>query len=126
MSSAARGGLPTIIQGGMGVAVSNWKLARAVSSRGQLGVVSGTALDTVFVRRLQDGDPGGAMRRAMSAFPLRETAERALERFFIEGGRAPGQPYRLLPMYRQTVSRERQQLTVLANFAEVFLAKEGH
>ncbi len=126
MSSAAKGGLPTIIQGGMGVAVSNWKLARAVSSRGQLGVVSGTALDTVFVRRLQDGDPGGAMRRAMSAFPLRETAERALERFFIEGGRAPGQPYRLLPMYRQTVSRERQQLTALANFAEVFLAKEGH
>jgi NAD(P)H-dependent flavin oxidoreductase YrpB (nitropropane dioxygenase family) len=126
MSSSSGTVLPTIIQGGMGVAVSGWKLARAVSVRGQLGVVSGTALDTVFVRRLQDGDPDGAMRRAMSAFPLRETAERALERFFIEGGRPPGQPYRLLPMYRQTVSRERKQLTALANFVEVFLAKEGH
>ena len=126
MSSSSGTVLPMIIQGGMGVAVSGWKLARAVSLRGQLGVVSGTALDTVFVRRLQDGDPDGAMRRAMSAFPLRETAERALERFFIEGGRPPGQPYRLLPMYRQTVSRERKQLTALANFVEVFLAKEGH
>jgi NAD(P)H-dependent flavin oxidoreductase YrpB (nitropropane dioxygenase family) len=125
MSSSGGSVLPTIIQGGMGVAVSSWKLARAVSLRGQLGVVSGTALDTVFVRRLQDGDPGGDMRRAMSAFPLRDTADRALERFFIEGGRPPGQPYRLLPMYRQTVSRERQQLTALANFVEVFLAKEG-
>lgn len=29
----------------MGVAVSNWRLVRAVSRLGQLGVVSGTALD---------------------------------------------------------------------------------
>ncbi len=117
---------PTIIQGGMGVAVSNWRLARAVSLRGQLGVVSGTALDTVFMRRLQDGDPSGDMRRAMRAFPLQDIAERVLEQFFVEGGRDPGQPYRLLPMYRQRVSREKQELTILANFVEVWLAKEGH
>jgi nitronate monooxygenase len=36
---------PIIIQGGMGIGVSHWPLARAVSSHGQLGVVSGTALD---------------------------------------------------------------------------------
>ena len=117
--------LPTIIQGGMGVAVSNWQLARAVSLRGQLGVVSGTALDTVMVRRLQDGDPGGHMRRAIAAFPIREVADSALKRFFLPDGRN-GLPYTLLPMYRRSVSRERQQLTMLANFAEVFLAKEGH
>jgi NAD(P)H-dependent flavin oxidoreductase YrpB (nitropropane dioxygenase family) len=29
-------------------------------------------------------------------------------------------------MYRRSVSRERQQLTALANFVEVYLAKEGH
>jgi nitronate monooxygenase len=126
LSSSGPSVLPTVIQGGMGVAVSSWRLARAVSLRGQLGVVSGTALDTVFVRRLQDGDPDGGMRRAMAAFPHRETADRALQKFFIEGGRPSGQPYRLLPMYRHTVSRERQQLTALANFAEVFLAKNGH
>ena len=117
--------LPTIIQGGMGVAVSNWQLARAVSLRGQLGVVSGTALDTVMVRRLQDGDPGGHMRRAMAQFPIAGVAESALERFFLPDGRN-GLPYRLLPMYRRSVSRERQQLTALANFVEVYLAKEGH
>ena len=43
----------------MGVGVSDWRLARAVSRTGQLGVVSGTGIDTVLVRRLQDGDPGG-------------------------------------------------------------------
>lgn len=117
--------LPKIIQGGMGVAVSNWKLARAVSIRGQLGVVSGTALDTVLVRRLQDGDPDGEMRRAMAHFPIPDVAATALERFYLPGGREAGQPYRLLPMYRQHVSKERQQLTMLANFVEVFLAKEG-
>ena len=49
---------PVIIQGGMGVAVSSWHLAREVSRAGHLGVVSGTALDAVLARTLQDGDPG--------------------------------------------------------------------
>lgn len=46
--------LPALIQGGMGVAVSSWPLALAVSAAGQLGVVPGTALDAVLARRLQD------------------------------------------------------------------------
>src|SRR4051794_25688325 len=54
---------PRIIQGGMGVAVSGWRLAREVSRLGQLGVVSGTALAVVLSRRLQLGDPGGELRR---------------------------------------------------------------
>jgi NAD(P)H-dependent flavin oxidoreductase YrpB (nitropropane dioxygenase family) len=41
--------LPRVIQGGMGVAVSDWRLANAVARTGQLGVVSGSMLDTVFV-----------------------------------------------------------------------------
>jgi nitronate monooxygenase len=32
--------LPIIIQGGMGAGVSDWRLARAVSITGQLGVVT--------------------------------------------------------------------------------------
>jgi NAD(P)H-dependent flavin oxidoreductase YrpB (nitropropane dioxygenase family) len=47
---------PVIIQGGLGAGISNWRLAHAVSQLGQLGVVSGTALDQIFARRLQDGD----------------------------------------------------------------------
>lgn len=110
----------------MGVAVSNWRLANAVSSCEQLGVVSGTALDTVFVRRLQDGDIGGHMRRAMSRFPIPAVADAALNRYFLEHGRSPNQPYKLIPVYKQRVSAARQQLTMLANFVEVYLAKEKH
>lgn len=118
--------LPRIIQGGMGIAVSDWRLARAVAELGQLGVVSGTALDTVFVRRLQDGDPGGHMRRAMERFPLPDVTAQALKRFFLPEGRDAGESYRLLPLYRQNVSLMRQQITMLAAFVEVTLAKEGH
>ena len=119
-------GHPLVIQGGMGAAVSNWALARAVSLRGQLGVVSGTALDTVFVRRLQDGDAGGHLRRAVAHFPIPGVGEGVLRRYFLDGGRPPGTPYKVLPMYKQQVSAARQQLTILANFVEVFLAREGH
>ncbi len=118
--------LPRIIQGGMGAGVSNWVLARAVACRGQLGVVSGTGLDSIFVRRLQDGDIGGHMRRAMEHFPIPAFAERMLERYYKPEGRVPGTPYRLIPLFRHRADAERNQLLVLANFVEVFLAKEGH
>jgi NAD(P)H-dependent flavin oxidoreductase YrpB (nitropropane dioxygenase family) len=121
-----RAAYPTIIQGGMGVGVSNWRLARAVSSMGSLGVVSGTGIDSLFVRRLQDGDPGGHLRRAMAHFPIPGVAEAALDRYFRPDGRGEGDGYRLLPMYRQVVGTARHQLTVLANFVEVYLAREGH
>ena len=55
MSNSVTGNLPVVIQGGMGIAVSNWELAKTVSMQGQLGVVSGTAIDNVMARRLQDG-----------------------------------------------------------------------
>ena len=118
--------LPRVIQGGMGVAVSNWRLANAVARTGQLGVVSGTLLDTVFVRRLQDGDPGGDMRRAIAHFPVPDVGDAILRRYFNAAGRAPGVAYKALPMYKQVVSDARQRVTVLANFVEVWLAKEGH
>ncbi len=124
MSASER--LPQIIQGGMGIAVSNWKLARAVSRLGHLGVVSGTAIDTVLVRRLQDGDAGGDVRRAMRHFPVPRVAEEVLERYFLPDGRQPDEPYRLLPVYRQRVTALRQQITMLAAFVEVYLAKERH
>lgn len=117
---------PLIIQGGMGVGVSNWVLARAVSRLGQMGVVSGTALDAVFVRRLADGDPGGHLRRALDAFPVQRIAREALRRWYRPEGRAPGEPYRSLPLMQRELDAARQQLLVLANFVEVFLAREGH
>jgi NAD(P)H-dependent flavin oxidoreductase YrpB (nitropropane dioxygenase family) len=110
----------------MGAAVSNWRLANAVARTGQMGVVSGTGIDTVFVRRLQDGDRGGHMHRGIEQFPIRRAADEAIRRYYRPEGRAPGEPYTMLPMYRQVVSPARQELTMLATFVEVFLAKEGH
>jgi nitronate monooxygenase len=126
VSMPTRETLPQIIQGGMGVAVSNWRLANAVSRTGQLGVVSGTGMDTVLVRRLQDGDPGGHVRRAMEQFPIPGVAQEILDRYFNAAGRPAGVPYKLLPMYKQVVSAAKQRVTILANFVEVWLAKEGH
>jgi NAD(P)H-dependent flavin oxidoreductase YrpB (nitropropane dioxygenase family) len=117
---------PRIIQGGMGIGVSGWTLARAVSRLGHLGVVSGTAIDTVMIRRLQDGDEGGHVRRAMRAFPIPGVSEEAVLRYYVPPGQRNTKPYVLLPMYRKLVSRSREQLTMLANFVEVWLAKEGH
>lgn len=118
--------LPVIIQGGMGVGVSHWRLARAVSSAGHLGVVSGTALDVVVARRLQDGDADGHLRRALEAFPVPEMAERVRATYYLEGGRPDGQAYRTVPMFTLKPSVALQELVVVANFCEVFLAKEGH
>jgi len=118
--------LPIIIQGGMGAGVSNWRLAKAVSWLGQLGVVAGTALDELMSRRLQDGDLGGHVRRALDHFPFPKIAERILASHFIPGGRAPDQPYKASRMHVAEKNARAQELCIAANFVEVFLAREGH
>ncbi len=117
---------PIIIQGGMGVAVSGWQLARAVSLAGQLGVVSGTAMDVVLTRRLQLGDPGGHMRRALADFPCSDVAERVLDRYFVPGGKGRDEPFRPTGMPSICPSVDQVELIVTANFVEVHLAAEGH
>lgn len=124
--AVAEPSLPVLIQGGMGAGVSGWRLARAVARTGQLGVVSGVALDALLARRLQLGDPGGHLRRALGAFPVPEVAERILRRYFVPGGIAPGRPFRPVPRLGLRPSRARDELTVAANFAEVWLARQGH
>ncbi len=117
---------PIIIQGGMGIAVSSWSLARAVSKEGELGVVSGTALATVFSRRLQLGDLDGAMRRALKHFPYPDVAARIEHKYFIEGGKDKTAAFATVPMPSLNPGAPLVELTVVANFVEVFLAKEGH
>lgn len=118
--------LPTIIQGGMGAGVSNWRLAQAVSACGQLGVVSGTALDAILARRLQDGDPGGHMRRGLDLFPIPELAERIWRTFYIPGGKGERVPYKALPTHAKDTPAVLSELCVVANFVEVILARQGH
>ena len=117
---------PTIIQGGMGIAVSSWQLAKEVSIAGELGVISGTAIDSVVARRLQDGDLTGDIRRAMSAYPHQETITEIIDRFFIEGGREAGKPYLDVPKLSIKGNLFSNKLLAVASFVEVWLAKEGH
>lgn len=140
-----------LIQGGMGVYVSNWRLARSVAMErpGQTaGTVSGTALDVVYVRLLQLGDPGGHVRRALAAFDVTfgvDLGRRICARYFIEGGKAPEARFHTAPMQiarvegggttvpggaTQHVHLKLEpgivELLIATGFAEVWLAKEGH
>ena len=135
---------PVLISGSMGVHISCWQLARAASIMGGLGVVSGTALEFVYPRLLQNGDIGGHIRRAFSELARRQPAlaeslSRLFDKYYVEGGKAPDTPYKpvsngRLNRVEKTSGtdsfwepvRELQILTIAANFAEVWLAKEGH
>lgn len=126
LHKADASGLPPIIQGGMGVGISGWRLARAVSQQGQLGVVSGTTLDVLLTRQLQLGDIGGHLRRALAAFPYPEIAARIVDRYFINGGKAADVPFKTPPMISHEPGRSTRELVVASSFAAIHLAKEGH
>ena len=115
----------------MGVHVSGHRLARTVAMAGGLGVVSGTGLDGVYARLLQDGDRGA--RWAIEQFPDGAVAERLLARYFKPEGR-DGKPYGNLHKWtidprtdRQCASlADLQELAVASAFAEVTRAKHHH
>ncbi|VGO22772.1 hypothetical protein SCARR_04869 [Pontiella sulfatireligans] len=110
----------------MGASISNWRLAQAVSRLGHLGVVSGTGLSEVVARRLQDGDLGGHIHRALDHFPFPRMAERILDSFFVSGGKPSDLPYRKHIVQNLEGRREPLELCIVSNFVEVFLAREGH
>ena len=114
-----------IIQGGMGVAISDWKLAQSVSKEGQLGVVSGTGIHLIMTSRLMDGDVGGHIRRALSHFPFHDPVQWILKEYFRENPQE-GATYKRPQMWNFKPSKALNELTVVSNFVEVFLAKEGH
>lgn len=117
---------PVLIQGGMGVAVSDWRLAKSVSLTGQLGVVSGTAIDTVLIRRLQLGDVGGHVRRALAEFPYPKMVRPILDRYFVDGGIDDETPFATTMVLPHNPTQAELELVVVANFVEVYLAKENH
>lgn len=119
-----------VIQGGMGVNVSSPTLARSVSTYGAkptaLGTVSGVAAPHVLMRILKNGDPGGHYRRALAHFPFPGIAEEVLARHFVPEGSFAKRGNQTVWMYSLTPARELIILTIVANFALVWLAKEGH
>ncbi|MCC6278105.1 MAG: nitronate monooxygenase [Oligoflexia bacterium] len=126
MVTADKESNPRIIQGGMGIGISSWNLARAVSMEGHLGVVSGTGIDSLMIRTLQMGDPGAHYRRALHSFPFEKVASKILKTFFVEGGINKDRPFAHLPLPSAKLSADHEEIIVAANFAEVFLAKEDH
>ncbi len=117
---------PQIIQGCPDIAISHWGLARAVAQAGQLGVISGAALAVCLARRLQLGDPEGRFRHAFDHFPFQSVARRVWQQFFVVGGKPESAPFELTRQPILGQGRTLVELTVLANYAEVFLAKEDH
>jgi nitronate monooxygenase len=115
-----------IIQGGMGINVSSWNLASAVSKTGQLGVVSGTAIDTVIARMLQNGDTDGSIRHALDHFPFQDMANRVKKRFFKEEGKPEDKPYKGIGMPTLNLGTVRSELLIVSNYVAVFLAKRYH
>src|SRR5574341_637004 len=115
-----------IVQGGMGVYISTPFLANTVSINGGLGTVSGTAADRIMARILQNGDPGSHFRRALAHFPFQDVAQQVIDAYYVEGGIPKGTPYKTVPAFTLTPLRSLIALVVCANFALVWLAKEGH
>lgn len=134
-SAASARDLPELIQGGMGVGVSDWRLARAVAMGGRrlgkrvLGVVSGTGLPVMLVDRLQAGDPD--VGRALRAFDP-EIAREILDEYWRDEPVPTGRRRKLPPKPevvvtgKPAVRAKMTRLAVAAAFVEVWLAKEGH
>jgi len=122
-----------IIQGGMGAGVSGYTLANAVSSEDDaMGVVSGTALDVIMARRLQQGNT--EVRDALLEYPDKEFAQKVIDRYFVDGGKTEeGFKAKQFPAFIADENRDirlsnpnLEKLIAAANFVEVRLAKKGH
>jgi NAD(P)H-dependent flavin oxidoreductase YrpB (nitropropane dioxygenase family) len=110
----------------MGVAVSHWRLAQTVARSGGIGVISGVGPDLLVARMLQDGDPGGHVRRVLAGYPDQDLVDKTMSRFYRDGGREPGVAYRPIPKLDLNQKMDAVRLTALGTFVQVALAKEGH
>jgi nitronate monooxygenase len=115
-----------IIQGGMGVGVSGWRLAKASAKAGAIGTVSGTAVANLLAVALQKGDEGKHFHRALKHFPFQEIVKIVLDEYYVKDGIAKGEKLKEIPMWSFTPPRKLVALTICAIYAFVWLAKEGH
>ena len=79
-----------------------------------------------MISRLMDGDIGGHIRRALSHFPFQEPVRRILHHYYVAETKTPQPPYKRPPLWTLKPPKALTELTVIANFVEAFLAKEGH
>ena len=119
--------LPRIIQGGMGVGISSWKLARTVSMEGELGVISGTAVALTLARRIMERVDEEDVNRALDAFPFKKMVERIRAKYAPSDDEQFNKDrFKAVPMPTIEYSKDLLELTVVACFVEVYMAKQGH
>ncbi len=66
------------------------------------------------------------MRFALDHFPFPAIAERIWKTYFIQGGKAERASYKTVAMHSKNSPRALQELCIVSNFVEVFLARQGH
>jgi len=66
------------------------------------------------------------MRRGLDAFPDRAMAERIWNEYFIAGGKEERAPYKPVPLLTKDNPRKLIELCIVANFVEVYLARQEH
>jgi len=126
MSSRTVPAVPEIIQGGMGVYISSPFLANTVSRNGALGTVSGVTPERILAYILGKGDVGGHYRRALSHFPFPLISQQVLSAFYVEEGASNGNSKKEAPFFTINPGPLLIALSICANYAFVYLAKEGH
>lgn len=119
-------GYPLIRCGGMGVNISDWRLAKIIScySDDCVGTISGIAADRILDESLRNRDPH--FYRALQHFPFPAVTEKIFKRYNIADYDERQLAAKHVPMFSLNPSQELIDLTVCGTFAMVWLAKEGH
>lgn len=135
---------PELIEGGMGVNVSSPELAREIAMAGEklgkkvMGTVSGTGIAIIMARRLQRGDQGGHIRKALEDFPIPEMRDEFIKDWCHGIGIRDDEPFKEVPMpnvrpinkedptINELFNKKVQRALICANYALVKMAKEGH
>lgn len=65
------------------------------------------------------------MRRALAHFPDQDMATRIIDKYFIPGGKESENSFKSLPMWNLKPNQHLLEVTVVANFCEVWLAKHN-
>ncbi|MDO9629051.1 MAG: nitronate monooxygenase [Acholeplasmataceae bacterium] len=119
--------VPRIIQGGMGVGISSWRLAKTVSMEGELGVISGTAVALTLARRIMERVDEEDVNRALDAFPYQKMIERIRSKYSPSTDEQFNKDrFKAVPIPTIEYSKDLLELTVVACFVEVYMAKYGH
>lgn len=113
--------LPRLIQAGMGVRISGWKLAHETSRLGALGVVSSVGLRHIIIDEIRRGDEDALA--IASTFPVQKYVEELLK--FAPGGKKHKSP---APLDHPDPAKGDlpKRLSAICAYIEVMRSRLGH